>query len=60
VSSRTARATERNPVSKNKTKQNKTKIGTIITENSKCKEILTQSIQEIQETMRRPNIRVIG
>jgi hypothetical protein len=26
----------------------------------KCKKILTQNIQEIQETMRRPNLRIIG
>jgi hypothetical protein len=27
--------------------------------NAKCKKILTQNIQEIQDTMRRPNLRVI-
>jgi hypothetical protein len=26
----------------------------------KCKKILTQNIQEIQDTMRRPNLRIIG
>jgi hypothetical protein len=26
----------------------------------KCKNILTQNIQEIQDTMRRPNLRIIG
>jgi wobble nucleotide-excising tRNase len=31
-----------------------------IKENSKCKKILTQDIQEIQDTMRRPNLRIIG
>jgi hypothetical protein len=31
-----------------------------IKENAKCKKILTQNIQEIQETMRRPNLRIIG
>jgi hypothetical protein len=34
-------------------------IGTTIKENVKSKKILTQSIQEIQDTMRRPNIRII-
>jgi hypothetical protein len=29
-------------------------------ENRKCKELLTQNIQEIQDTMRRPNLRIIG
>ena len=28
--------------------------------NSKCKMILTQSIQEVQDTMRRPNLRIVG
>ena len=31
-----------------------------IKENTKCKEILTQNTQEIQDTMRRPNQRLIG
>jgi chromosome segregation ATPase len=35
-------------------------IGTIIKENAKCKKILTQNIQEIQDTMRRPNLQIIG
>jgi chromosome segregation ATPase len=35
-------------------------IDTTIKENVKCKKILTQSIQEIQDTMRRPNLRIIG
>ncbi|EAA20074.1 pORF1, partial [Plasmodium yoelii yoelii] len=35
-------------------------IGTTIKENTKCKKILTQNIQEIQDTMRRPNLRIIG
>jgi chromosome segregation ATPase len=30
-----------------------------IKENAKCKKILTQNIQEIQDTMRRPNLRII-
>jgi hypothetical protein len=35
-------------------------IGTTIKENAKCKKILTQNIREIQDTMRRPNLRIIG
>jgi hypothetical protein len=31
-----------------------------IQENAKCKKILTQNIQEIQDTMRRQNLRIIG
>jgi hypothetical protein len=31
-----------------------------IKENAKCKKILTQNIQEIQDTMRRPKLRIIG
>jgi predicted RNase H-like nuclease (RuvC/YqgF family) len=34
-------------------------MGTTIKENAKCKKILTQSIQEIQD-MRRPNLLIIG
>jgi hypothetical protein len=34
--------------------------GTTIKENTKCKKILTQTIQEIQVTMRRPNLGLIG
>ena len=34
-------------------------IGTTINEKGKCKNILTQNIQEIQDTMRRPNLRII-
>ena len=34
-------------------------IGTTIKENGKCKKILTQNIQEIQDTIRRPNLRII-
>jgi hypothetical protein len=34
-------------------------MDTTIKENTKCKKILTQNIQEIQETMRRPNLRII-
>ena len=35
-------------------------ISTTVKENGKCKKILTQNIQEIQDTMRRPNLWVIG
>jgi hypothetical protein len=35
-------------------------IDTTIKESAKYKRILTQNIQEIQETMRRPNLRIIG
>jgi recombinational DNA repair protein RecR len=34
-------------------------IGTTIKENAKCKKILTQNTQEIQDTMRRPNLWII-
>jgi hypothetical protein len=33
---------------------------TTIKENAKCKNILTNNIQEIQDTMRRLNLRIIG
>jgi chromosome segregation ATPase len=35
-------------------------IGTTIKENAKCKKILNQNIQEIQDKMRRPNLWIIG
>jgi hypothetical protein len=35
-------------------------MDTTIKENRKCKKILTQNIQEIQDTMRTPNLRIIG
>jgi hypothetical protein len=35
-------------------------IDSIVTENSTHKKILTQSIKEIQYTMKRPNIRIKG
>jgi chromosome segregation ATPase len=35
-------------------------ISITIKENAKCKKILTQNIQEIQDTMRRPNLWIIG
>jgi hypothetical protein len=31
-----------------------------VKENVKSKKFLTQNVQEIQDTMRRPNLRVIG
>ena len=34
-------------------------ISTTIKENGKCKKILTQNIQEIQDKMRRPNLLII-
>jgi hypothetical protein len=36
------------------------KMGKTIKENAKCKKILTQNIQEIQDTMRRPTLQIIG
>jgi hypothetical protein len=35
-------------------------MDTAIKENAKCKRFITQNIQEIQYTMRRPNLRIIG
>jgi hypothetical protein len=35
-------------------------VGITIKENAKCKKTLTQNIQEIQDKMRRPNLRIIG
>ena len=35
-------------------------ICTTIKKNAKCKKILTQNIQEIQDTMRRTNLQIIG
>ena len=35
-------------------------IDTTVKENAKYKKILTQNIQEIQDTMRKPNQRIIG
>jgi uncharacterized coiled-coil protein SlyX len=34
-------------------------IDTTVKENAKSKKLLTQNIQEIQDTMRRPNLRII-
>jgi hypothetical protein len=34
-------------------------MDTTIKDNAKIKKILTQNIQEIQDTMRRPNLRII-
>jgi hypothetical protein len=33
---------------------------TTVKENAKSKKLLTQNIQEIQDTMSRPNLRIIG
>ena len=33
---------------------------TTVKENAKCKKILTQNIQEVRDTMRRPNLRIKG
>jgi hypothetical protein len=38
-----------------KTKEN---TDTTVKENAKCKKLLTQNIQKIQDTMRRPNLRI--
>jgi hypothetical protein len=35
-------------------------MDTAIKENAKCIKILTQNIQEIQDTMRSPNLSIIG
>jgi hypothetical protein len=35
-------------------------IDTLVKENANYKKILTQNIQEIQDTMRRPNLWIIG
>ena len=35
-------------------------VDTTVKENTKCKKLLTQNMQEIQDTMRRPNLRVKG
>ena len=35
-------------------------MDTTIKENGKCKKILTQNIQEIQDIIRKPNLQVIG
>ena len=35
-------------------------ISKTIKENAKCKKILTQNIQEIKDTMRTPNLHIIG
>jgi hypothetical protein len=34
-------------------------IDTTVKENAKCIKLLTQNIQETQDTMRRPNLRII-
>jgi hypothetical protein len=35
-------------------------IDLTVKENAKCKKLLTQNIQEIQDSIRRPNLRIIG
>jgi uncharacterized coiled-coil protein SlyX len=35
-------------------------IDTTVKENAKCKKLITQNIQKIQEKMRRPSLRIIG
>ena len=35
-------------------------IDSIVKENTKCKKFLTQNIQEFQDTMKTPNLRIIG
>jgi hypothetical protein len=35
-------------------------MDTTIKENAKCKKIITQNIQENQDTMKRSNLRIIG
>jgi hypothetical protein len=35
-------------------------IDTIVKENAKCKKLLTQNIQEIQDKTRRPKLQIIG
>jgi hypothetical protein len=35
-------------------------MDTTVKENTKCKKLLSQIIQQIQDTMRRPNLRIIG
>jgi hypothetical protein len=35
-------------------------MDTTVKENAKCKNLLTQNIQEIQDTMRRLKLRIIG
>jgi uncharacterized coiled-coil protein SlyX len=35
-------------------------IDTTVKENAKCKKLLTQNIQKIQDTIRRPSLRIIG
>jgi predicted transcriptional regulator len=35
-------------------------IDTRVKENAKCKKLLTQNIQEIKDTMRRSNLKIVG
>ena len=36
------------------------KTDATVKEHAKCKRLLTQNTQEMQDTMRRPNLRIIG
>jgi hypothetical protein len=47
-------------VKSKKKKKEKENSDTIIKESAKCKKLLTQNIQEIYTTMRRPNLRIRG
>ena len=40
--------------------QNIENTDTTVKENEKSKKLLNQNIQEIQDTMRRPNLQIIG
>jgi hypothetical protein len=44
---------------RNSSAEDSINMDTTIKENAKCKKILTQNIQDIQDTMRRPNVRII-
>ena len=41
-------------------KDNIENIEKTVREDAKVKKLLTQNVQEIQDTMRRPNLRIIG
>jgi hypothetical protein len=41
-------------------KESKENVDTTMKENAKCKKILTQNIQETQDTMRRSNLGILG
>jgi hypothetical protein len=50
----------RNQVRISGAKDSKENIDKTIKKNAKCKKLLTQNIQEIQDTMRRPNQSIVG